>query len=65
MKIRKLSTRAADFNVELAQLLAFESTADEVLETTVAKILADVRRRGDACDRLSRETIAGFVELYR
>ena len=47
MKIRQLSSRAAGFEAELSALLAFEETADEKLEATVAAILADVRRRGD------------------
>jgi histidinol dehydrogenase len=47
MNIRQLSTRAAGFNAELDSLLAFEATADEKLEATVADILADVKRRGD------------------
>ncbi|HET7833233.1 MAG TPA: histidinol dehydrogenase [Gallionella sp.] len=47
MKIKRLSTRAADFDAELSKLLAFEATADELLENTVARILADVRQRGD------------------
>jgi histidinol dehydrogenase len=47
MNIRQLSTRAAGFNAELDSLLAFEATADEKLEATVAGILADVKRRGD------------------
>ena len=48
MKIRKLSSRAAGFDEALTRLLAFEETADEKLEATVAGILADVRKRGDA-----------------
>jgi histidinol dehydrogenase len=48
MNIRRLSSRAADFDEELTRLLAFEETADEKLEATVASILADVRKRGDA-----------------
>ena len=48
MKIRKLSSRDAHFNDELSKLLAFEETADEALEATVAAILKDVRQRGDA-----------------
>ncbi|MDD2686129.1 MAG: histidinol dehydrogenase [Gallionella sp.] len=47
MKIKRLSTQSSDFSVELTRLLAFEETADDVLEETVARILADVRRRGD------------------
>ena len=48
MKIRKLSSCDAHFNDELSKLLAFEETADETLEATVAAILKDVRQRGDA-----------------
>ena len=48
MNIRQLSSSAADFDAELDRLLAFEETADEKLEATVASILADVKRRGDA-----------------
>ena len=48
MNIRKLSSRAAGFKEDLTKLLAFEETADEKLEATVASILADVRKRGDA-----------------
>ena len=47
MKIRQLSSSVKNFNSELTALLAFEETADEKLEATVAAILADVRRRGD------------------
>jgi histidinol dehydrogenase len=48
MRIRQLSSRSPGFNAELTGLLAFEETADEKLEATVAAILADVRKRGDA-----------------
>ena len=48
MKIRQLSSLSAGFNDELTGLLAFEETADDKLEATVAAILADVRKRGDA-----------------
>ena len=47
MNIKQLSTRQADFDAQLNRLLAFEETADEKLEATVASILADVKRRGD------------------
>lgn len=47
MNIKRLSSRDASFIAELDSLLAFEATADEQLEATVAGILADVRRRGD------------------
>ncbi len=48
MNITRLSTKQADFDVKLSKLLAFEETADEKLEATVAAILADVKKRGDA-----------------
>jgi histidinol dehydrogenase len=48
MKIRKFSSRDANFKNDLSKLLAFEETADEVLEATVAAILKEVRQRGDA-----------------
>jgi len=48
MNITRLSTRQADFDAQLSKLLAFEETADEKLEATVAAILADVKLRGDA-----------------
>ncbi|OGS90650.1 MAG: histidinol dehydrogenase [Gallionellales bacterium GWA2_60_18] len=47
MNITRLSTRQADFDARLSKLLAFEETADEKLEATVASILADVKKRGD------------------
>ncbi|TAJ77131.1 MAG: histidinol dehydrogenase [Gallionellaceae bacterium] len=47
MNITRLSTQQADFNSRLSKLLAFEETADEKLEATVASILADVKKRGD------------------
>lgn len=48
MNLKRLSTKQADFDAQLNQLLAFEATADDKLEATVASILADVRKRGDA-----------------
>jgi len=47
MNIKRLSTKQPDFDTQLNLLLAFEETADEKLEATVAAILADVKRRGD------------------
>ena len=48
MNITRLSTQQADFDARLSKLLAFEETADEKLEATVASIIADVKKRGDA-----------------
>jgi histidinol dehydrogenase len=66
MNIKRLNSRQADFSLQLDQLLAFETTQDEQLEATVAKILADVRVRGDIAvleytQRFDRLT-AGNVE---
>jgi histidinol dehydrogenase len=47
MNITRLSSTQADFDARLTTLLAFEETADERLEATVAAILADVKKRGD------------------
>ncbi len=68
MKIKRLSSQQADFDAQLSNLLAFESTQDEKLEATVAAILADVRTRGDAAlleytqrfDRLPVNTAASL-----
>jgi histidinol dehydrogenase len=48
MNITRLSTKQNDFDATLSKLLAFEETADDKLEATVASILADVKKRGDA-----------------
>ena len=47
MNITRLTTRQSDFDAKLSKLLAFEETADEKLEATVAAILVDVKKRGD------------------
>ena len=47
MKLRRLSTRAAGFDAELARLTRSAPAQDAALQETVRAILADVRRRGD------------------
>src|SRR5262245_37368000 len=47
-EMRRLDTRAADFEREFAQLNAIESATDPAIEQAVESILADVRTRGDA-----------------
>ncbi len=72
LKLRRLSTRDADFEARLAALLAFESAQDAQVEATVAAILDDVKRRGDAAvleytrrfDRLDAPSV-GALELPR
>jgi histidinol dehydrogenase len=46
--MRRLATTDADFDVRLAELLAFEAAQDPQIDATVAAILADVKTRGDA-----------------
>jgi len=48
MLIRKLDSTAADFSAQLKHLLAYEAAQDDAIESVVAKILADVKQRGDA-----------------
>jgi histidinol dehydrogenase len=66
LAVRRLSSAAPDFAARLDALLAFEAAQDEGIERTVATILDEVRRRGDAAvleytnrfDRLSAATVA-------
>ena len=51
MKIRRLSTRAKDFDRKLAALTRYYAAQDPKVQSTVRKILADVRKRGDAAVR--------------
>ena len=46
--LRRLDTAQSDFDARLAELLAFESAQDPQVDAAVAKIIADVRARGDA-----------------
>ena len=48
MKIKRFSSRDADFTARLDALLAFEAAQDETVDRTVAAILSDVKTRGDA-----------------
>ena len=45
--IRRLSTADPDFDQQLEQLLAWESVSDAGVQETVARIIEDVRGRGD------------------
>jgi len=46
--LRRLKSGAPDFAAQLAALLAFEGAQDAAVDTTVAGILDDVKKRGDA-----------------
>ena len=48
LKLRQLSTAAADFEAEFQRVLHWSADTDAAIETRVAEILADVRLRGDA-----------------
>ncbi|RZJ12401.1 MAG: histidinol dehydrogenase [Rubrivivax sp.] len=75
MKLRQLSTVAADFESEFERLRHWSAETDAAIEGRVAEILADVQARGDAAvleytnrfDRLSATSMAelqiGAAEL--
>ena len=46
--VRTFDSSQADFDTQLADLLAFENAQDPGIDTAVAAILADVKARGDA-----------------
>jgi len=48
MKLRRLSTRSAGFDAELAALTRYEAGQDGHVEAVVRSIIAEVRTRGDA-----------------
>jgi histidinol dehydrogenase len=47
VNIARLDTASPGFDARLEALLAFENTQDAAIDSTVATILEDVRRRGD------------------
>jgi histidinol dehydrogenase len=65
IKIKRLSTKDADFTVALDTLLAFEAEDDAAIDGVVANILKDVKTRGDAAvleytnrfDRMNAQSI--------
>jgi len=72
MKLRRLDSRAAGFDAELARLTRYEAAQDEAIESAVRAIVADVRARGDAAlieytrrfDRVEMRS-AGELEIAR
>jgi histidinol dehydrogenase len=50
-RLRRLSTRAAGFERKLAALTRYDAAQDPAVQQTVRRILADVRKRGDAAVR--------------
>jgi histidinol dehydrogenase len=65
MRIRKLDTRDPGFAAELARLTAFELAQDAAVQEAVARIVEDVRTRGDTAlieytqrfDRVAAESV--------
>ena len=51
MKLRRLSTRSPGFDSKLEALTRYEAAQDPKVQSAVRKILADVRKRGDAAVR--------------
>jgi histidinol dehydrogenase len=72
IQIRQLDSTAADFAARLRAVLAFEASEDEAIDQAAARILADVKARGDAAvlqytnqfDRLNAGSIA-VLEIKR
>jgi len=68
LAIRRLDSTAPGFDGELAALIAFDAAQDPAIDAVVAKIVADVRLRGDAAlleytaqfDRLRAPSIAAL-----
>jgi histidinol dehydrogenase len=66
IQIRKLDSIDPDFKAKLAAVLAFEASEDEAIDQAAARILADVKARGDAAvleytnrfDRLNARNVA-------
>jgi len=61
MKIRRLSTRAPGFDAKLAALTRYEAAQDPKVQSAVRKILADVRKRGDAAVRAYTKKFDGVL----
>jgi histidinol dehydrogenase len=51
VKLRRLSTRAPGFDAKLAALTRYDAAQDPAVQAAVRRILADVRKRGDAAVR--------------
>jgi len=51
MKLRRLSTQQRNFSEKLSALTRYDAAQDPAVQRAVRKILADVRRRGDAAVR--------------
>ena len=69
--VRQLKSQSADFQESLKKLLAFSAEDDAAIESATAKILADVKSRGDAAvleytqqfDRLTQQQASSVKAL--
>ncbi len=61
MKLRRLKTTDAGFERKLAALTRYDVAQDPAVQKTVRRILADVRKRGDAAVRAYTKKFDGFV----
>jgi histidinol dehydrogenase len=68
LTVRRLDSAAPGFDAELSALIAFDAAQDPAVDAAVAKIVADVRLRGDAAlldytaqfDRLPAPSVAAL-----
>jgi len=68
LTLRRLDASASGFDRDLAELTAFEAAQDTEVDATVARIVADVRARGDAAlleytaefDRVAASSVAAL-----
>ena len=68
LNIRRFNTADANFEASLHELLAFETAQDDSIDTVVADILRDVKKRGDAAvleytQRFDRVDAQSMAEL--
>jgi histidinol dehydrogenase len=61
MKLRRLSTRDRGFAAKLAALTRYAARQDPAVQKTVRRILADVRKRGDAAVRAYTKKFDGIA----
>ena len=61
MKVRRLSTRERNFPAKLAALTRYDAAQDPAVQKAVRKILAEVRKRGDAAVRAYTKKFDGVV----
>ncbi len=66
--MRRLSTQDSAFNVQLDDLLAWESVSDIEVQQSVTNIVTEVRRRGDEAlveftNRFDRMSVASMADL--